>query len=101
MQTLCKRTNSSLLNTDLFTIAEQTYVTCRLHHTKAMVGRILIFLLCVLCSLDAGRLLMVVIAQPTVSAMILTPWDDRKDSEGGQVDMRCTATNLESDHIVA
>ena len=63
-----------------------------------MVGRILIFLLCVWCSLDAGRLLMVVTAQPTVSAMILTPWDDRK--EGGQVDMRCTATNLESDHIV-
>ena len=41
---------------------------------------------------------MVVTAQPTVSAMILTPWADRK--EGGQVDMRCTATNLESDHIV-
>ena len=98
MQTLCKRTNSSLLNTDLFTIVEQTYVTCRLHHTKAMVGRILIFLLCVWCSLDAGRLLMVVTAQPTVSAMILTPCADRK--EGGQVDMRCTAINLESDHIV-
>ena len=32
---------------------------------------------------------MVVTAQPTVSAMILTPWADRK--EGGQVDMRCTA----------
>ena len=42
---------------------------------------------------------MVVTAQPTVSAMILTPWADRK--EGGQVDMRCTATDLESDHIVA
>ena len=41
---------------------------------------------------------MVVTAQPTVSAMILTPVADRK--EGGQVDMKCTATNLESDHIV-
>ncbi|XP_033636833.1 uncharacterized protein LOC117297795 [Asterias rubens] len=43
--------------------------------------------------------LMVVTAQPTVYAEILTPEADRK--EGGQVDMRCTATNLETDHIVA
>ncbi|XP_071788578.1 uncharacterized protein [Asterias amurensis] len=64
-----------------------------------------VLLVCVWCSLDAGRLLMVVTAQPsmapavpTVSAVILTPEIDRK--EGGQVDMRCTAMNLESDHIV-
>ncbi|XP_033636834.1 mucin-5AC-like [Asterias rubens] len=41
---------------------------------------------------------MVVTAQPTVYAEILTPAADRK--EGGQVDMRCTATNLETDHVV-
>ncbi len=41
---------------------------------------------------------MVVTAEPTVSAKILTPDADRK--VGGHVDMRCTATNLESDHIV-
>ena len=41
---------------------------------------------------------MVVTAQPAVYAEILTPEADRK--EGGQVDMRCTATNLESDYIV-
>ena len=57
-----------------------------------------VLLVCVWCSLDAGGFLMVVTAQPTVSAEILTPEADRK--EGGQVDMRCTATNLESHHIV-
>ncbi|XP_033632613.1 uncharacterized protein LOC117294354 [Asterias rubens] len=73
-----------------------------------MDGRISMFVLlvCIWCSLDAGGLLMVVTAQPTVTpasttaviAVILTPEADRK--EGGRVDMRCTATNLESDHIV-
>ncbi|XP_071800046.1 uncharacterized protein [Asterias amurensis] len=57
-----------------------------------------VLLVCVWCSLDAGGFLMVVTAQPTVYAEILTPEADRK--EGGQVDMRCTATNLESHHIV-
>ncbi|XP_071796165.1 uncharacterized protein [Asterias amurensis] len=66
-----------------------------------MGGRISMYVLlvCVWCSLDAGGFLMVVTAQPTAYAEILTPEADRK--EGGQVDMRCTATNLESDHIVA
>ncbi len=41
---------------------------------------------------------MVVTAEPTVSAVILTPEADRK--EGGQVDMKCNATNHESNHIV-
>ncbi|XP_071800033.1 uncharacterized protein [Asterias amurensis] len=65
-----------------------------------MDGRISMYVLlvCVWCSLDAGGFLMVVTAQPTAYAEILTPEADRK--EGGQVDMRCTATNLESDHIV-
>ncbi|XP_071796050.1 uncharacterized protein [Asterias amurensis] len=65
-----------------------------------MGGRISMYVLmvCVWCSLDAGGFLMVVTAQPTVSAVILTPEADGK--EGGQVDMRCTATNLVSDHIV-
>ncbi|XP_071800035.1 uncharacterized protein [Asterias amurensis] len=65
-----------------------------------MDGRISMYVLlvCVWCSLDAGGFLMVVTAQPTVSAEILTPEADRK--EGGQVDMRYTATNLESHHIV-
>ncbi|XP_071799982.1 uncharacterized protein [Asterias amurensis] len=65
-----------------------------------MDGRISMYVLlvCVWCSLDAGGLLMVVTAQPTAYAEILTPEADRK--EGGQVDMRCTATNLESDYIV-
>ncbi|XP_071800037.1 uncharacterized protein [Asterias amurensis] len=65
-----------------------------------MDGRISMYVLlvCVWCSLDAGGFLMVVTAQPTVYAEILTPEADRK--EGGQVDMRCTATNLETDHIV-
>ncbi|XP_071793209.1 uncharacterized protein [Asterias amurensis] len=65
-----------------------------------MDGRMSMFVLlvCVWCSLDAGGLLMVVTAQPSVYAVILTPKADRK--EGGRVDMRCTATNLESDHIV-
>ena len=57
-----------------------------------------VLLVCVWCSLDAGGLLMVVTAQPTVSAEILTPEADRK--EGGQVDMRCVATNLQPEHIV-
>ena len=57
-----------------------------------------VVLLYVWCSLDAGGLLAVVTAQPTVSAMILTPEADRK--EGGQVEMRCVATNLESNHLV-
>ena len=57
-----------------------------------------VLLVCVWCSLDAGGLLMVVTAQPTVYAEILTPEADRK--VGGQVDMRCTAMNLQSDHIV-
>ncbi|XP_071799910.1 uncharacterized protein [Asterias amurensis] len=67
---------------------------------NTMDGRISMYVLlvCVWCSLDAGGFLMVVTAQPTVYAEILTPEADRK--EGGQVDMRCTATNLESDHIV-
>ncbi|XP_071800045.1 uncharacterized protein [Asterias amurensis] len=66
-----------------------------------MDGRISMYVLlvCVWCSLDAGGFLMVVTAQPTVFAEILTPEADRKD--GGQVDMRCTAINLESHHIVA
>ncbi|XP_071800040.1 uncharacterized protein [Asterias amurensis] len=66
-----------------------------------MDGRISMYVLlvCVWCLLDAGGFLMVVTAQPTVYAEILTPEADRK--EGGQVDMRCTATNyLQSDHIV-
>ncbi|XP_071800031.1 uncharacterized protein [Asterias amurensis] len=65
-----------------------------------MDGRISMYVLlvCVWCSLDAGGFLMVVTAQPTAYAEILTPEADRK--EGGQVDMRCTATNLESDYIV-
>ncbi|XP_071800029.1 uncharacterized protein [Asterias amurensis] len=42
---------------------------------------------------------MVVSAQLTVYAEILTPEADRK--EGGQVDMRCIATDLGSDRIVA
>ncbi len=57
-----------------------------------------VLLVCVWCSLDAGGFLMVATAQPTVSAVILTPEADRKVS--GQVDMRCTAKNIESDHIV-
>ncbi len=57
-----------------------------------------VLLVCVWCSLDAGGFLMVVTAQPTVYAEILTPEADRK--EGGQVDMRCTAKNLESIHVV-
>ncbi|XP_071800038.1 uncharacterized protein [Asterias amurensis] len=65
-----------------------------------MDGRISMYVLlvCVWCSLDAGGFLMVVSAQPTVYAEILTPEADRK--EGGQVEMRCTATNLEPNHIV-
>ncbi|XP_071800044.1 uncharacterized protein [Asterias amurensis] len=65
-----------------------------------MDGRILMYVLlvCVWCSLDAGGFLMVVTAQTTAHAEILTPEADRK--EGGQVDMRCTATNLKPNHIV-
>ncbi len=57
-----------------------------------------VLLVCVWCSLDAGGLLMVVTAQPTVSAEILTPEADRK--VGGQVDMRSTATNITLYQIV-
>ncbi len=57
-----------------------------------------VMLVCVWCSLDAGGFRVVVSAQPTVYAEILTPEADRL--EGEQVDMRCTATNLESDHFV-
>ncbi|XP_071805865.1 uncharacterized protein [Asterias amurensis] len=71
-----------------------------------MDGKIYVLLVCVWCPLDAGGLLVVVTAQPIVSptptpkvsAEILTPEADRK--VGGQVDMRCTATGLESKHIV-
>ncbi|XP_071796318.1 uncharacterized protein [Asterias amurensis] len=67
---------------------------------NTMDGRISMYVLmvCVWCSLDAGGFLVVVTAQPTAYAEILTPEPDRK--EGRQVDMKCTATNLESDHIV-
>ncbi|XP_071805627.1 uncharacterized protein [Asterias amurensis] len=64
-----------------------------------MDGRMSIVLLVfVWCSLDAGGLLMVVTARPYVYAEILTPEADRK--VGGRVVMRCTAMNLQSDHIV-
>ncbi|XP_033641939.1 uncharacterized protein LOC117302220 [Asterias rubens] len=68
--------------------------------SDSMDGRMSMYVLlvCVWCSLDSGGLLMVVTAQPTVSAEILTPEADRK--LGGQIIIRCTATNLESDHIV-
>ncbi|XP_071805626.1 uncharacterized protein [Asterias amurensis] len=65
-----------------------------------------VLLVCVWCSLNAGGLLMIATAQPiatttpvvSVTSVILTPAADRK--EGGRVVIRCTATNLESDHIV-
>ncbi|XP_071805797.1 uncharacterized protein [Asterias amurensis] len=65
-----------------------------------MDGRISMYVLlvCVWCSLDAGGLPMVATADPTVIAVILTPEADRE--EDGQVDMRCTATNLQPDSIV-
>ena len=45
-----------------------------------------------------GGQLVVVTAEPMVSAWIVTPEADRV--EGGQVEMRCNATNLEQDHVV-
>ncbi|XP_038044287.1 uncharacterized protein LOC119718925 [Patiria miniata] len=50
------------------------------------------------CILHANRILMVISAEPTVTAWIITPEADRK--EGGRVEMRCVATNLEADHVV-
>ncbi|XP_071791915.1 uncharacterized protein [Asterias amurensis] len=69
---------------------------------NTMDGRMSMYVLlvCVWCSLDAGGLLMAVTAEtPDVSPVILTAEADRK--EGGRVDMRCTATNLQSKHIVS
>ena len=59
-----------------------------------MGPKTLLYLSTVLCLLNAGRIVLAVTAEPpTLAAEILTPESDRQ--EGGELHMKCTATNYD------